>query len=98
MIATIETKPLGQLLLDKGLIRLDQVQAALAEQKKCDHQKLLGEILVELRACTEDHITQALAEVYGVPYARISPRITDAKVISVLPKEFLEKHLVLPLF
>ncbi len=98
MIATIETKPLGQLLLDKGLIRLDQVQAALAEQHKCDHQKLLGEILVELAACTEDHITEALAEVYGVPYARISPRVTDPKIISILPKEFLEKHLILPLF
>ena len=37
-------------------------------------------------------------QAYGVPYARISPRIADPKVISVLPKEFLEKHLVLPLF
>jgi type IV pilus assembly protein PilB len=33
-----------------------------------------------------------------VPYARVSPRIADPKVIAALPKEFLEKHQVLPLF
>jgi len=33
-----------------------------------------------------------------VPYARISPRIADPKVIGTLPKEFLEKNQVLPLF
>jgi len=33
-----------------------------------------------------------------VPYARISPRVADPKTIATLPKEFLEKHQVLPLF
>src|SRR3954468_16933849 len=98
MIATLERKPLGQLLLDKGLIRPEQLDRALEEQKRSNHQKLLGEVLVELRICTEDQITEALAQAYGVPYARVSPRIADPKVIAVLPKEFLEKHQVLPLF
>src|SRR3954447_22759244 len=98
MIATIERKPLGQLLIDKGLIKPEQLERALEEQRRSNHQKLLGEVLVELRLCTEDQITEALAQAYGVPYARISPRIADPKVIAVLPKEFLEKHQVLPLF
>src|SRR5260221_6648993 len=98
MIATLERNPLGQLLLDRGLVKPEQLERALDEQRRSNHQKLLGEVLVELRLCTEDQITEALAQAYGVPYARISPRITDPKVISVLPKEFLEKHQVLPLF
>jgi type IV pilus assembly protein PilB len=98
MIATLERKPLGQLLIDKGLIKAEQLERALEEQRRSNHQKLLGEVLVELRLCTEDQITEALAQAYGVPYARISPRIADPKVIAVLPKEFLEKHQVLPLF
>src|SRR5438552_8939006 len=98
MIATLERKPLGQLLIDKGLIKAEQLERALEEQRRSNHQKLLGEILVELHICTEDQITEALAQAYGVPYARISPRIADPKIISVLPKEFLEKHQVLPLF
>src|SRR4051812_37794725 len=98
MIATLQRKPLGQLLLSKGLLKQEQLERALAEQKQSNHQKLLGEILVELHICTEDQITEALAQAYGVPYARISPRVADPKVIAALPKEFLEKHQVLPLF
>src|SRR5437763_11714537 len=98
MIATLERKPHGQLLLDKGLVKPEQLQRALEEQKRSNHQKLLGEVLVELRICSEDQITEALAQAYGVPYARVSPRVADPKVIAVLPKEFLEKHTVLPLF
>jgi type IV pilus assembly protein PilB len=98
MIATSTRKQLGQILIDKGLVKPEQLDRALEEQKRGNHQKLLGELLVEMRICSEDQITEALANTYGVPYARISPRITDPKVISILPKEFLEKHQVLPLF
>src|ERR1041385_4592331 len=98
MIATLQRKPLDQLLLNRGVIKQDQLERALDEQKRNNHQKLLGEILVELHICTEDQITEALAQAYGVPYARISPKIADPKVIALLPKEFLEKHQVLPLF
>ncbi len=98
MIATIVRKPLGQLLIDRGVVTPDQLALALEEQRRGSHQKLLGEVLVDMRFCSEDQITEALAVAYGVPYARVSPRIADPKVISVLPKDFLEKHQVLPLF
>ncbi len=98
MIATLQRKPLGQLLLGRGLLSQEQLDRALDEQRRSNHQKLLGEILVELHICSEDQITEALAQAYGVPYARVSPRVADPKVIAVLPKEFLEKHQVLPLF
>jgi type IV pilus assembly protein PilB len=98
MIATATRKPLGQLLLEKGSIKPEQLERALEEQRRSNHQKLLGEILVELRSCTEDQVTEALAQGYGVPYARISPRIADPRAVALLPREFLEKHQVLPLF
>src|SRR3954452_4859859 len=98
MAATLQKKPLGQLLLAKGVLKPEQLERALEEQKRSNHQKLLGEVLVELHICSEDQITEALAQAYGVPYARVSPRVADPKVIAVLPKEFLEKHTVLPLF
>lgn len=98
MVATTVRKPLGQLLLDSGVITAEQLQTALDAQQRCNHQKLLGEVLVELSICSDDQITEALAIAYGVPYARVSPKIADAQTISILPKEFLEKHQVLPLF
>jgi type IV pilus assembly protein PilB len=98
MIAAVEHKPLGQLLVSRGVILQEHLDRALEEQRRSNHQKLLGEVLVEMRFCTEDQVTESLAQAYGVPYARVSPRVADPKVISVLPREFLEKHQILPLF
>jgi len=88
----------GDLLLEKGLITPEQVDQALEHQKHKGHKKLLGECLVELKFVTEEQVMQVLAEAYGVPFARISPKIADPKIVELLPREFLEKQCVLPLF
>ncbi len=89
---------LGQLLLARGIVTAEQIERALDEQNEKGHLKLLGELLVEMNYCTENQIASALAEAYGVPYAPISPKVCDVKVLEVLPREFLEEHIVLPLF
>jgi type IV pilus assembly protein PilB len=98
MTSTLEHKPLGELLVTRGALTPANVERALDEQKRSNHQKLLGEILVELSFCSEDQVTEALAETYNVPYARISPRVADPKIVRLLPREFLDKHCVIPLF
>jgi type IV pilus assembly protein PilB len=60
--------------------------------------RLHGEILVEKGYCSENQITSALADAYGVPYAQVNPKICDPKALEVLPRDFLEEHSVLPLF
>jgi type IV pilus assembly protein PilB len=96
---TVENKmQLGQLLQARGVVTAEQIEKALAEQKDKGHRKLLGELLVEMNYCTENQIASALAEAYGVPYAAVSPKICDPKAVEVLPREFLEEHIVLPLF
>ena len=89
---------LGQLLLARGVVSQEQIDTALAEQQDKGHRKLLGELLVEMGYCTENQIASALAEAYGVPYAQVSPKICDPKAVEILPREFLEAHIVLPLF
>jgi len=89
---------LGQLLVSRGIVTTEQIEKALAEQKEKGHSRLLGELLVEMNYCTENQIASALAEAYGVPYAQVSPKICDAKMLEILPREFLEQHIVLPLF
>src|SRR5688500_8661606 len=98
MTLTLERKPLGQILLGRGLLQPAQLERALEEQRRCAHQKLLGEILVELKHCTEEQVAEALARTYGVPFARVSPRVADPKVFTLLPRAFLEKNQALPLF
>jgi len=97
-IAVENKMQLGQLLLARDIVTAEQIEIALAEQKDKGHRKLLGELLVEMGYCTENQIASALAQGYGVPYAQVTPKICDPKVIEILPREFLEEYIVLPLF
>ncbi|MEM1027088.1 MAG: GspE/PulE family protein [Planctomycetota bacterium] len=77
----------------------EQIDAALAYQKKQPGlKKLLGEVLVEMGFVSEEQVMEALAEAYGVPFARVNPKLVDPKVVELVPREFLEKNKVLPLF
>jgi len=97
-IAVGNKMPLGELLIEREIVTAEQIETALAEQKEKGHRKLLGELLVEMGYCTENQIASALAHTYGVPYAQVGPKICDPKVLEILPREFLEEHIVLPLF
>ena len=89
---------LGDLLVAQGYLSEEQLQTALEFQRKGGRDKLLGEVLVELEYCIEDQIVECLAAEYGVPYAKLDARLYDPKVIDVLPREYIENNLVLPLF
>jgi type IV pilus assembly protein PilB len=99
-MATEAPARLGNLLVDRGYLSLEALEAALERQQSAgaSQNKLLGEILVELELCTEDQITECLAAEYGVPYAKLDARIYDPKCIELLPREYIEANLVLPLF
>ena len=88
---------LGNILVQRGYLALDQLQAALDAQRQ-GSGKLLGEILIERGICTDDQVMECLAVVYGVPYAKLDPRISDPRAVEVLPREYIEKNLVFPLF
>jgi type IV pilus assembly protein PilB len=89
---------LGNVLIERGFVTLEQLESALAHQKQNGQGKLLGEILTDLEICTEDQIIECLAVVYRVPYAKLDQRLFDPAVLDVLPREYIEKNLVLPLF
>src|SRR5687767_10777631 len=91
-------KQVGRVLIERGLITEAQIQQALAEQKKSGHRKLLGEMIIELGFCTEDQVVEALAEAYGMPYVKLNAKLFDPRVLNALPREFIEKQCVLPLF
>lgn len=97
-IAVENKMQLGQLLLAREIVSQEQIDDALSEQMEKGHRKLLGELLIEKGYCTENQIASALAQGYGVPYAQVGPKICDPKVLEILPREFLEEHIVLPLF
>src|SRR5690606_35953140 len=91
---------LGNVLIERGYCTLENLETALAAQKeqRAFQTKLLGEILVEMGFCTEDQIIECLAAEYHVPYAKLEARLFDPKIIDILPRDYIEQNLVLPLF
>jgi type IV pilus assembly protein PilB len=97
-VATQKKMQIGQLLLSRGIVTPEQIDDALEEQQRIGRSKLLGEVMVELGMCSENQISSALAETYGVPYAQLTPKLCDPAIVEILPRDFLEEHLILPLF
>lgn len=89
---------LGDLLIYREYITLEQLESALEEQANGDGSQLLGELLVNSEYCTEEQVLECLALEYRIPYVQLDSRMFDSKVFDVLPREFVEKHTVLPLF
>lgn len=90
--------PLGEMLVERGVITADQLQQALEYQEQRGHRKLFGEVLVELNFASDQQVLEALAEGYGVPFATQTARLADPRLGDLLPREFLEEYKVLPLF
>jgi len=90
--------PLGQLLVDRGLISEVDLERALQWQSDNDHQHLLGEVVQRLELASEEDVVRTLAESYGVPFVSHVARTADPTIIEVLNRKFIEEHRVLPLF
>jgi len=90
------SKRIGTLLIEKGLLTPDQLDAALKSQLIVGGH--LGTSLIELGFIDERPFGQALAEAFDAAYA---PReLFDhipRSVIETLPRELVEKHCVVPL-
>lgn len=89
---------LGDLLVERGYLSEEDLAQALARQKRSERKRLLGEILVDDGFCSEEQVAECLAAEYGLPFARLEARLYDPKIIDVLPREYVENNLVLPLF
>ena len=96
--ATLLNQRLGDLLVARGYLSADDLHFALEQQKQGGRNHLLGEILVEHNFCSEDQVVECLATEYGVPYAKLELRLVDPRVVDVLPRDYVERNLLLPLF
>jgi type IV pilus assembly protein PilB len=97
-IATTSPQRLGDVLIARGYLTEEQLLGALSAQQEGGRSKLLGEVIVDQELCTEDQVVECLATVYSVPYAKLEARMYDPKVVDVLPREYVENNLALPLF
>lgn len=97
-VATKRPKSLGDILVERKLLTPDQIDMILEEQQRSPTRRLFGEIIVEFGFCNIAQVTEALAESYGVPFARIHPGIVDPSISRILRRDFIQSNSVLPMF
>lgn len=88
-------RKLGDLLLDRRFLTIEQLDNALAAQKKS--KKRLGEILIEQGLITEDQLIQALGVQFTVATQEIDPYQTPMQVLELVPVSLAYKYTVYPL-
>lgn len=100
MISTLlKPKPrLGDILVERGHLTREQLEDALAQQTAGKRDKLLGEVLIEGEFCPEESVLECVAEDCGIPFLRLDARVFDTSIFDSLPREFVERNTVLPLF
>ena len=86
---------LGEYLVKIGLIDEETLNEALEKQKSS--KKRLGQILVDMGVADEIVIAKALAVRLKIPYGRINQAKIPKDIISLVPAELAENHMVVPL-
>ena len=87
--------PLGQLLVDGGILTEEQLRRVLEE--KASSGRRLGEIAVSLGFTTERAIAGALAEQYELEFVDLDVVELDKQAIALLPEELARRYDALPL-
>ncbi|MEN0109189.1 MAG: ATPase, T2SS/T4P/T4SS family [Planctomycetota bacterium] len=85
---------LGDILVRRGYITQNQLEAALAAQGS--ERGMLGQILLRRSLISIDQLGDALAEQYGVPYLDLVPQAVNPQIARLLPEELARDRSCVP--
>jgi len=91
----ITRKRLGDVLIDKGLITLDQLKIALSEQKT--NNIPIGKMLVALGFITDSVIRDVLGETLGHESVDLSQIVPDVDALALVDKDLAIQLRLIPL-
>ena len=87
-------KPLGQRLIEAGLIDETQLQTALREQQRT--KEYLGKILIRLGFVNEEAVAAALAVQARVKYVDLGQYSPHEGATALVPENFARQHRLVP--
>jgi hypothetical protein len=93
-VSRLYRRRIGEILVNEGIISTEQLDQALELQKK--NGELLGELLMDLGYVNEADIAKTICLQYQLPFLTLENYLFDDKQFSVLPKEFVLAHKLLP--
>ncbi len=97
-MAAVDTKKkmLGEMLVAGGMIKDEQLNKALEEQKKRGGR--VGEILVDLGFISEHNLAMFLGRQLHIPYIEIEKQLVDADTVRLIPESMARRLTAIPLY
>ncbi len=91
----VENKALGEMLVEKGALREEQVTEALDYARERGIR--LGEALVQMGYIGTDALSYTIAEQYGQRPMELHPSMVDRRLVAQFDPDLLRRHHMLPL-
>ena len=88
-------RKLGQILVDFGYLNDDQLWDVLEEQKQSQGE-IIGQVAVRMGLVTQEQVTEALAEQWGMPVINLAETNVSANVLEIVPETMAEIYKIMP--
>ncbi len=92
----VEDIPLGERLLEKGVLSEDQLRIALVEQESNPGEPI-GRVLVKLGFVTESTIRDVLSETKGAQSVDLTNISVDPTAVNMVPLDIAKRYNVFPI-
>ncbi len=86
---------IGEILVQKKLISWEQLEDALAEQKRT--KEFTGEVLIRKGFIAPIFLYKALAEQYQIRFVDLKRTFINPKAVELLPRSVCEKYGMFPI-
>ncbi|MBI1977352.1 MAG: diguanylate cyclase [Candidatus Omnitrophica bacterium] len=89
------SKPLGQLLLDAGLIT--EIELNQAVKRHVETGERIGQVLIRMNAVSSSEVGKLLESKFSVGYVSLKNHILTEDLARILTEEFVRDHRVVPI-
>ena len=91
----VSRRKLGELLIESGLLTIENLKDALEAQKNTG--KRLGEVLIDMKIISEEEMAFSLAMQLKIPFIDLIDYSIKNDVIDCIPEEVCQKFICIPL-
>ncbi|HVF54237.1 MAG TPA: GspE/PulE family protein [Actinomycetota bacterium] len=88
---------LGDVLLDSGVITVDQLRATLEIQKRSKGRRKLGTIAVDASFVSEEALAEALSKQLGLPFLDLRVISPERDAARMVPRGLALRHKLVPI-
>ena len=90
-----QEKRLGELLLENGLLTAEQLESALADQKRL--RLPLGQVLLSQGLVDEKALAAVLSQHFNVPQVDFTRARVEKDALALIPEPYAREHTILPI-